>query len=128
MKPEDIIELFERSGIVLRGCTYEPHKVIEFVNACVDKKHSKPPEQQDIIRMAREAGIQGMCTDVICTFDELTKFAQLVVEAKQEECAKVVCDHADSIRLFQNESQIIEDERRIRVIGQADTNTKGTHE
>lgn len=84
MNNQDIIDLFERSGIVLRGCTYEPHKVIEFVNACL--------------------------------------------EYEREACAKVVHDYADSIRLFQNESQLIEAERRIRVIGQADTNTKGTHE
>lgn len=43
MNDKDIIDLFERSGIVLRGTTYEPHKVIEFVNACVAAKFDSDP-------------------------------------------------------------------------------------
>jgi len=40
--------------------------------------------QEDIIRMAREAGMAGMLTDVVTTFDELGRFAALVEEAATE--------------------------------------------
>ncbi len=33
---------------------------------------------KDIIRMAREAGMGGMLTDVVCTHAELERFAELV--------------------------------------------------
>lgn len=46
---------------------------------------------EDITRMAKEAGMQGMLTDVVCTHDELERFAQLVAAAENEACAKV-CD------------------------------------
>jgi hypothetical protein len=42
--------------------------------------------KDDTIRMAREAGMAGMLTDVVTTFDELERFAALV----REECAKIV--------------------------------------
>ena len=35
-------------------------------------------DRDDIIRMAQEAGMQGMLTDVVTTFDELTRFAALL--------------------------------------------------
>lgn len=43
----------------------------------------------DIIRLAREAGMHGMLTDVVTTFDELARFAALVAAAEREACAKV---------------------------------------
>jgi len=45
--------------------------------------------QEDIIKMAREAGMQGMLTDVVCTHEELARFAALVAAAEREACAKV---------------------------------------
>ena len=52
--------------------------------------------RDDIIRMAREAGMHGMLTDVVCTHDELQRFAALVAAAEREACAKLaeetVCD------------------------------------
>jgi len=43
-------------------------------------------KQEDIIRMAREAGMAGMLTDVVTTFDELGRFAALVAAAEREAC------------------------------------------
>jgi hypothetical protein len=40
--------------------------------------------EEDIIRMAREAGMAGMLTDVVTTFDELARFAALVAAAATE--------------------------------------------
>ena len=45
---------------------------------------------EDIIRMAREAGMQGMLTDVVCTHKELARFAALVAEHERNACAQVV--------------------------------------
>ena len=45
--------------------------------------------QEDILRMAREAGMQGMLTDVVTTVDELARFAALVADAEREACARV---------------------------------------
>ncbi len=42
------------------------------------------------------------------------RFAELVAAHEREACAKVVHDYAESIYLFQNESQLIEAEKRIR--------------
>jgi hypothetical protein len=46
--------------------------------------------KDNIIRMAREAGMAGMLTDVVTTFDELERFAALI----REECAKI-CDRVE---------------------------------
>jgi hypothetical protein len=43
---------------------------------------------QDIIRMAREAGIKNDCDGVWCTADQLERFASLVAAAEREACAK----------------------------------------
>jgi len=52
-------------------------------------------DRDDIIRMARKAGMQGMLTDVVTTVDELARFAKLAYEAgaaaERDACAKV-CD------------------------------------
>lgn len=52
---------------------------------------------EDTIRMAREAGMGGMLTDVVCTHAELERFAELVRADEREACAKrldaVGCDH-----------------------------------
>ena len=50
--------------------------------------------REDIIRMAREAGMQGMLTDVVCTHEELARFAALVAAAERSACA-TVCEAAD---------------------------------
>jgi hypothetical protein len=51
--------------------------------------------RDDITRMAREAGMQGMLTDVVTTVDELARFAKLAYEAgaaaEREACSRV-CD------------------------------------
>ena len=44
----------------------------------------------------------------------LERFSELVAAQERESCAKVVHDYAESIYLFQNESQLIEAEKRIR--------------
>jgi hypothetical protein len=50
--------------------------------------------REEIIRMAREVGMQGMLTDVVTTIDELERFVALVEEraaaAEREACAKVM--------------------------------------
>jgi hypothetical protein len=45
---------------------------------------------EDIIRMAREAGMGGMLTDVVCTHAELERFAELVRADEREACAKLI--------------------------------------
>lgn len=46
--------------------------------------------RDDIFRMAREAGMQGMLTDVVTTLEELAHFAALVAAAEREACAEYV--------------------------------------
>jgi len=48
--------------------------------------------KEDIIRMAREAGMGGMLTDVVCTHAELERFAELVRADERRACAKVCED------------------------------------
>lgn len=45
----------------------------------------------EVIAIARDVGMCGMLTDVVCTIDELERFAALVAAAEREACAKV-CD------------------------------------
>ena len=44
-------------------------------------------DREDIIKLAREAGMQGMLTDVVCTNKELERFAALVAAAERESVA-----------------------------------------
>jgi hypothetical protein len=44
--------------------------------------------KDNIIRMAREAGMAGMLTDVLTNFDELERFAALVAAAEREKVAR----------------------------------------
>jgi hypothetical protein len=53
--------------------------------------------REDIIRMAREAGMAGMLTDVVTTLDELEHFASLVAAHEREACAEVCCEVAPSL-------------------------------
>lgn len=46
----------------------------------------------EVIAIARDVGMCGMLTDVVCTIDELERFAALVAEAEREACAQV-CDY-----------------------------------
>ena len=45
--------------------------------------------REDMIRMAREAGIKNDCDGVWCNADQLEHFASLVAAAEREACAKV---------------------------------------
>lgn len=45
--------------------------------------------RDEIIKMAREAGMHGMLADVVCTHEELERFAALVAAAEREACAKL---------------------------------------
>ena len=45
--------------------------------------------REEVIRMAREAGMTGMLTDVVTTLDEIERFAALVAAAEREACANV---------------------------------------
>ena len=60
--------------------------------------------REDIIRMAREVGMQGILTDVVTTIYELERFATLAAEwgAKQEReaCAKVCDDLEAELRVI----------------------------
>jgi len=53
--------------------------------------------REDIIRMAREAGMETVIDSPCVTFDlyDLKKFANLVAAAEREECAKV-CDEVEA--------------------------------
>ena len=43
----------------------------------------------EVIAIARDVGMCGMLTDVVCTIDELERFAALVAAAEREACAQV---------------------------------------
>jgi hypothetical protein len=43
----------------------------------------------EVIAIARDVGICGMLTDVVCTIDELERFAALVAAREREACAQV---------------------------------------
>ena len=43
----------------------------------------------EVIAMARDVGMCGMLTDVVCTIDELERFAALVAAREREACAQV---------------------------------------
>ena len=47
----------------------------------------------EVIAIARDVGICGMLTDVVCTIDELERFAALVAEAEREACAQIQPSH-----------------------------------
>lgn len=49
----------------------------------------------DIIRMAREAGIQGMLTDVVCEWKNIVKFAELVAEQERTARQAAQAENAD---------------------------------
>ena len=44
----------------------------------------------EVIAIARDVGMCGMLTDVVCTIDELERFATLVAEAEREACAALI--------------------------------------
>jgi hypothetical protein len=50
--------------------------------------------RDDIIKLAREAGIKNDCDGIWCDADQLIAFAALVAAAEREACAKV-CDGMD---------------------------------
>ena len=53
----------------------------------------------EVIAIARDVGMCGMLTDVVCTIDELERFAALVAAAEREACAQV-CDAETERALF----------------------------
>ena len=53
--------------------------------------------RDDVINLARQAGMGGMLTDVACTLEELERFAALVAAAEREECAKVCDKKAETV-------------------------------
>ena len=48
-----------------------------------------------MIRMARESGML-MLTDVVCTHNELERFANLVAAHEREACVEIVNDNTDN--------------------------------
>jgi hypothetical protein len=47
----------------------------------------------DIVRIARDAGINICCDGIWCNVDQLQRFAELVAAHEREECAQV-CEDA----------------------------------
>jgi hypothetical protein len=43
----------------------------------------------DIVRIARDAGINNDCDGIWCNADQLQRFAKLVAAHEREECAKL---------------------------------------
>ncbi len=50
--------------------------------------------RDDIIRMAREAGINNDCDGIWCEADQLERFAALVASAERDACADICEQHA----------------------------------
>lgn len=46
--------------------------------------------RDELIAIARDVGMCGMLTDVVCTIDELERFAALVAAREREACAALV--------------------------------------
>ena len=46
----------------------------------------------EVIAIARDVGMCGMLTDVVCTIDELERFAALVAAKEREACAQVAME------------------------------------
>jgi len=46
-------------------------------------------QESDIVRMARDAGINNDCDGIWCNADQLQRFADLVAAHEREECAKL---------------------------------------
>ena len=46
----------------------------------------------EVIAIARDVGMCGMLTDVVCTIDELERFAALVAAREREACAQVAME------------------------------------
>ena len=55
--------------------------------------------REDIIRMAKKAGMAGMLTDVVTTLDELERFAALVAAHEREKFCSVLRQLHDSYSL-----------------------------
>lgn len=54
--------------------------------------------QDEIIRMAREAGMDvGMTATIMCSKENLERFANLVAEARKEKAAKVAGSYDASV-------------------------------
>ncbi len=53
----------------------------------------------EVIAIARDVGMCGMLTDVVCTIDELERFAALVAEREREACA-LVCESEEARALY----------------------------
>ena len=52
-------------------------------------------DRDNIIRMAREAGLAALLRDTQKTHEALERFASLVAAAEREACAKLCDDNAD---------------------------------
>jgi hypothetical protein len=75
--------------------------------------------REDIIRMAREVGMQGILTDVVTTIYELERFAAIVANHEREACAKV-CDEVEcgSSMMIEERQTANECARKIRARGE----------
>lgn len=67
--------------------------------------------RDDIIRWARKAGMQGMLTDVVTTFDELERFAALVAAAERD---RMIADGWRQCAVGQRTTQFCAEAERIR--------------
>lgn len=70
--------------------------------------------RDDIISMAREAGAHEKHLVMYMDFDDLERFASLVASAERKACEKVCLDKAFEIRLYCNETHVIECASAIR--------------
>lgn len=73
----------------------------------------------EVIAIARDVGMCGMLTDVVCTIDELERFAALVAAREREACAQVCDAKAHEVRLWCNESNVIACATAIRERGES---------
>ena len=51
----------------------------------------------EVIAIARDVGMCGMLTDVVCTIDELERFAAMVAAKELEACAQVCEKYGTSV-------------------------------
>lgn len=65
--------------------------------------------REDVIRMAREAGMAGLATTVICEFSELQRFAALVASAERNQSRAALAAIDARLRECMNIPATVED-------------------
>lgn len=70
---------------------------------------------EDVIRMAREAGIKNDCDSIWCNADQLQRFADLVADAEREKLEGQIQTLSAMYELASKQRDALMDEQRAQV-------------